>query len=119
MRKAFICPSKYIQGEDEILNLGYFVRDFGTSALLVAHPDDVNRQKEKLDATARRFDVRFVESAFWGECSRQEIARLETIAERFKCDCVIGLGGGLNRRWCAVDGMMPRQNRSHQPPMCH
>ena len=22
MRKAFICPTKYVQGEDEILNLG-------------------------------------------------------------------------------------------------
>ena len=26
MRKAFICPTKYVQGEDEILNLGYFVK---------------------------------------------------------------------------------------------
>lgn len=25
MRKAFICPTKYVQGEDELLNLGYFV----------------------------------------------------------------------------------------------
>ena len=23
MRKAFICPTKYVQGEDELLNLGY------------------------------------------------------------------------------------------------
>lgn len=106
MRKAFICPSKYIQGEDEILNLGYFVKGFGTSALLVAHPDDVNRQKEKLDATARRFDVRFVESAFGGECSRQEIARLETIAEKSNCDCVIGLGGGkaIDTAKCVAKG---------------
>lgn len=28
MRKAFICPTKYVQGEDELLNLGYFVRTF-------------------------------------------------------------------------------------------
>jgi glycerol dehydrogenase len=106
MRKAFICPSKYVQGEDEILNLGYFVKGFGTSALLIAHPDDVNRQKEKLDATARRFDVRFVESAFGGECSRQEVARLETIAQKFKCDCVIGLGGGkaIDTAKCVAKG---------------
>ena len=106
MRKAFICPSKYVQGEDEILNLGYFVKGFGTSALLIAHPDDVNRQKGKLDATARRFDVRFVESAFGGECSRQEVARLETIAQKFKCDCVIGLGGGkaIDTAKCVAKG---------------
>jgi glycerol dehydrogenase len=106
MRKAFICPSKYVQGEDEILNLGYFVKGFGTSALLIAHPDDVNRQKEKLDATARRFDIRFVESAFGGECSRQEVARLETIAQKLKCDCVIGLGGGkaIDTAKCVAKG---------------
>lgn len=46
MRKAFICPTKYVQGEDEILNLGYFVKTFGDSALLIAHPDDVKRVQE-------------------------------------------------------------------------
>ena len=54
MRKAFICPTKYVQGEDEILNLGYFVKTYGTSALLIAHPDDVNRVKHKLDETAKK-----------------------------------------------------------------
>jgi glycerol dehydrogenase len=33
MRKAFICPSKYVQGENELLNLGYFVKTMGQSAL--------------------------------------------------------------------------------------
>lgn len=38
MRKAFICPTKYVQGENELLNLGYFVETYGKSALLIAHP---------------------------------------------------------------------------------
>ena len=50
MRKAFICPTKYVQGEDELLNLGYFVSTYGKTALLIAHPDDANRVKEKLDS---------------------------------------------------------------------
>lgn len=54
MRKAFICPTKYVQGEDEILNLGYFVKTFGESALLIAHPDDVERVKEKTEEIAAR-----------------------------------------------------------------
>ena len=53
MRKAFICPTKYVQGEDEILNLGYFVQTFGKSALLIAHKDDVARVSDKLNATAK------------------------------------------------------------------
>lgn len=55
MRKAFICPTKYVQGENEILNLGYFVNTFGKSALLIAHPDDVERVKDMLEETAKRF----------------------------------------------------------------
>ena len=81
MRKAFICPTKYVQGEDEILNLGYFVKTFGMSALLIAHPDDVARVKEKLNATAEKFGITFVESGFKGECSREEVARLQKTAK--------------------------------------
>ena len=94
MRKAFICPSKYVQGEDEILNLGYFVKGFGKSALLIAHTDDVKRVKEKLDATAEKFQITFVESSFGGECSRQEVERLQKVAKENGCECTIGLGGG-------------------------
>lgn len=51
MRKAFICPTKYVQGEDELLNLGYFVSTYGKTALLIAHPDDIARVQDKLDKT--------------------------------------------------------------------
>ena len=60
MRKAFICPTKYVQGENEILNLGYFVNTFGKSALLIAHPDDVERVKDMLEETAKRFQIQFI-----------------------------------------------------------
>lgn len=106
MRKAYICPTKYVQGEDEILNLGYFVKTFGTSALLIAHPDDVNRVKSKLDATAEKFGVTFVESGFHGECSRQEVARLQELAKEKNCNCTIGLGGGkaIDTAKCVAEG---------------
>lgn len=106
MRKAFICPTKYVQGEDELLNLGYFVKIYGDSALLIAHPDDVARVKAKLDATAEKFGVRFVESGFAGECSRQEVARLQAVAAENGCTCTIGLGGGkaIDTAKCVAQG---------------
>ncbi len=106
MRKAYICPTKYVQGEDEILNLGYFVKTFGTSALLIAHPDDVKRVKAKLDATAEKFGVTFVESGFHGECSRQEVSRLQELAKEKNCNCTIGLGGGkaIDTAKCVAEG---------------
>ena len=94
MRKAFISPLKYVQGEDELLNLGYFVKTFGSSALLIASAEDVARVQEKLDATAKRFGVSFVVSSFGGESSRVEIERLAKVAKDNSCDCIIGLGGG-------------------------
>lgn len=106
MRKAFICPSKYVQGENEILNLGYFVNTYGKSALLIAHPDDVTRVKAQLDTTAEKFDISFVESGFNGECSRQEIARLQQIAKEKGCSCTVGLGGGkaIDTAKCVAEG---------------
>lgn len=106
MRKAFICPTKYVQGEDEILNLGYFVETFGDSALLIAHPDDVKRVQEKLKRTAEKFNIRFVESGFCGECSRREVARLQELAKESKCTCTIGLGGGkaIDTAKCVAEG---------------
>lgn len=106
MRKAFISPTKYVQGEDELLNLGYFVTTFGTKALLIAHADDVNRVKDKLDKTAETFNISFVESNFHGEASRVEVARLQKVAEENECDCVIGLGGGkaIDTAKCVAEG---------------
>lgn len=106
MRKAFICPSKYVQGEDELLNLGYFVKEFGKSALLIAHPEDVLRVKRKLDATAENFKITFVESGFCGECSRVEVERLQKLAKDNGCACTIGLGGGkaIDTAKCVAKG---------------
>ncbi len=106
MRKAFICPTKYVQGEGELLNLGYFVQTFGKSALLIAHPDDVARVREQLSATSEKYGVKFIESGFVGECSRQEVARLKELAAKNNCDCTIGLGGGkaIDTAKCVAEG---------------
>ncbi len=106
MRKAFISPCKYVQGEDELLNLGYFVSSFGKSALLIAHKDDIARIKEKLDITKEKFGIEFVESDFRGECSRDEVNRLKEIAKGKSCACTIGLGGGkaIDTAKCVAEG---------------
>ncbi|MNZ56851.1 Glycerol dehydrogenase [compost metagenome] len=106
MRKAFISPTKYVQGEDELLNLGYFVKTFGDSALLIAHPDDVNRVKDKLESTKNKFNITLVESGFKGECSREEVQRLQQLAKEHACSCTIGLGGGkaIDTAKCVAEG---------------
>ena len=43
MRKAFISPSKYVQGEDELLNLGFYIQSLGESALVIGNKEDIDR----------------------------------------------------------------------------
>lgn len=106
MRKAFISPSKYVQGEDELLNLGYFIKTFGESALLIAHPDDAARVKDQLNTVQKEFKIELIESGFGGECSRQEVERLQQIAKDRQCACTVGLGGGkaIDTAKCVAQG---------------
>ena len=106
MRKALICPTKYVQGENELANLGYYIKMFGNSALLIAHRDDVQRVQTQLSQTAASFGVKFVESNFCGECSREEVRRLKEIAAKEGCSCTIGLGGGkaIDTAKCVAEG---------------
>lgn len=106
MRKAFISPTKYVQGEDELFNLGYFVKTFGDSALLIAHPEDVKRVKDKLEWTINKYNITLIESGFQGECSREEVKRLQELARQNSCSCTIGLGGGkaIDTAKCVAEG---------------
>ncbi|MGP1587736.1 MAG: glycerol dehydrogenase [Treponemataceae bacterium] len=107
MRKAFITPTKYVQGEDELLNLGYFVKTFGDKALLIADPFALDLVKDKLEKTQKTYGVEFVISdAFKGECSRAVIAKLQKFAAENKCVCTIGLGGGkaIDTSKCVAEG---------------
>ncbi len=106
MRKALICPTKYVQGENELLNLGYFVKSFGKKALLIANPSDAERVKAQLDATAAKFDIEFVLAEFGGECTRDEVAKLQAESKAKACSCTIGLGGGkaIDTAKCVAEG---------------
>ena len=96
MRKAFICPTKYVQGENELLNLGYFVKTFGKKALLIADPFALGLVKDKLEATSKQYGVELITAGdiFKGECSRNVVKKLQEFAKANKCACTIGLGGG-------------------------
>lgn len=109
MRKAFISPTKYVQCEGALYDLGDYVSLYGKSALLIAHKDDALRVKAQLDATAAKTGVTFVTSNFGGECSRQEVARLKEVAAKANCDVVIGLGGGkaIDTAKCVADSIKP------------
>lgn len=92
MTRTFISPSKFFMGEGILENMGTYVSDFGDKALLVAHPDDYARVKPALDIAFK--EVKCIIGGFSGECTKAEIARLDSIVEKEGISVVIGLGGG-------------------------
>ena len=94
MRKAFISPSKYVQGENELLNLGFYIKSLGESALVIGNPDDINRVQDKLDQTSKRYRVTLHLADFRGEATREEVDRLKKLAKEKGADVIVGLGGG-------------------------
>lgn len=94
MRKAFICPSKYVQGENELLNLGYFVKTFGKTGLLIADPFAKKLVAKQLEETQAKYKIKLVSCDFGGECSREEVKKMQDFAKANKAACIIGLGGG-------------------------
>ena len=94
MKKIMISPSKYVQGENELGNLGEYVQAFGKSALLIASKDDQGRVQDLLDAAQKKAKFALESGGFNLECSWAEVNRLKAVAEAKGCDVIIGLGGG-------------------------
>lgn len=94
MKKVMISPSKYIQGEGELKNLGEYVLSFGKTALLVASKDDQKRSEKYLDEALELNSFELVCGEFNEECTKKEISRLQEVSKKENCDVIIGLGGG-------------------------
>ena len=94
MKKVMISPSKYVQGENELCNLGEYVKAFGNKALLISSKDDQGRVQSLLDEAKQRSPFELLSGGFNLECSWAEVKRLKAVVEVEGCDVVIGLGGG-------------------------
>lgn len=91
---VFASPRKYVQGKDVIAELGGYVAELGSSALLVA--DDIvwGLVGENVQSALTSAQVGFRYERFNGEASRNEISRLAELARGAGTNVVIGLGGG-------------------------
>jgi glycerol dehydrogenase len=94
MKKILISPAKYVQGEDELCNLGGYVKAFGERALLVASTEDEGRVRTQLDTAVQREAFHLVSAGFNLECSWKEIERIKVLAARDGTQVIVGLGGG-------------------------
>jgi len=92
--KIIITPNKYVQGPDELKNLSTYLEGYGQKAFTIAGKRTFGVTKDTLSESFSQSDIEYVCELFSGECTASEIDRLKSIAERERCDIIIGIGGG-------------------------
>ena len=88
-----IFPGRYTQGYDSIKRLGVEMSRFGKKGFVICSPfvfQDLLRYFHKPMEEA----IETVIAKFGRECCDEEIIRLSDLANKSKCDLVVGLGGG-------------------------
>ncbi len=94
MANIIIAPSKYVQGKGELKNLGDFVKKLGKKSLILISPSGAKRFGETVEKSLEENGVNLVFDHFNGECSKQEVERLQKVVKDNDCDNIIGVGGG-------------------------
>lgn len=93
MSRILSSPRKFVISNGEISHLAKYISDYGSPAMLVAHPDDAARVQESLDQV-RADGIELVMSQFGGEATRKETEQTKELCKEKGCRVVIGLGGG-------------------------
>ncbi|ELP2657194.1 glycerol dehydrogenase [Vibrio parahaemolyticus] len=94
MDNIIISPSKYIQGEGALDNIGKYVSTFGRSPLAIADEFVMGLVQDRVETSMAAHSLTLNFSQFNGECSRVEIDRLIDICNANGNDVIIGIGGG-------------------------
>ncbi|MFW6001606.1 MAG: glycerol dehydrogenase [Halanaerobium sp.] len=92
MAKVLSSPGKYVQGKNVIAEMDKYIEGLGDKILLIADPVVEELFAEQLESGLKDRDFKM--ETFNGECSKKEIERLESIAEKEDADLIIGMGGG-------------------------
>ncbi|AYD00808.1 glycerol dehydrogenase [Neorhizobium sp. NCHU2750] len=92
-KRIFASPGRYIQGSGVIAELGAYLAEMGSKALLVSD-DIVWGLIGKKVETAVSGKVEFTREKFSGEASTNEINRLVDVAKKGGANLVVGIGGG-------------------------
>lgn len=94
MIRIFRSPSKYVQGENALLDLGVHAGELGGDAFLVASREDQERVQDMLQAAQARNPFRCRSGGFGGLCTEAEVERLAGLCAASSCSVIVGLGGG-------------------------
>lgn len=94
MARIFISPSKYIQGAGEMKKVGEYTAALGSKALVLISQGGYKRIGAEIEASFKAANTGLVFDYFNGECSKNEIKRLQEVVKKNACNVVVGVGGG-------------------------
>jgi len=92
--KTIISPGRYVQGPGALEKLADYCETFGSKVLVVADDFVMNMIREKVENSFENRQNELIFEKFNGECSKVEIKRLQSIAEKKEAEVIVGIGGG-------------------------
>lgn len=92
MAKVMGSPGRYIQGRNELKNLCGYAGNLGKKLFLIASPSGRKRVEKTIESG--RGDMELVYESFQGQCSFDEIHRMEEKCRLSEAQAVVGIGGG-------------------------
>lgn len=94
MDNIIISPSKYIQGEGAIDNIGKYVSLFGKKPLAIADDFVMGLVHDRVQTSIQAEGLAVDFDKFNGECCRVEIDRIIEVTKANQNDVIMGIGGG-------------------------
>lgn len=91
MDTIIFSPSKYIQGQNSLSNIGKYAKK---NAFVIADSFVMSITKDIIEESFKKENLISVFELFNGECSKVEIDRLKQILEKNNSEIIIGVGGG-------------------------
>ncbi len=92
--RLLLAQVKYVQGENTIAAIAAYVKPYGNNPMVIADDFVTELVGETAAHSFIDADMQFSMELFGGECSRQEIDRLQVKIDDDRNDVIIGIGGG-------------------------
>lgn len=88
-------PAKYIQGPNELENIAQYCKNYSdTSAYLIVDPFILKTYGDQIKKSFKTSKFKVHIEAFKGECSNNEINRIQKLLEKTDAKVIVGMGGG-------------------------
>lgn len=94
MQYAIKAPSKYVQGEGELKNLGLHSKKIGTDFFVICSANSKTRFGTEIEESFKAQEHKTVFSIFNGEATKEEVAAKTEECKSAGCNVITGVGGG-------------------------